>query len=649
MKVKRNKIRGYIGAATLIVMIVTNNVIIAQNGSFRGDNQNSGFYNSENQNFTFTKWKFKTQGMIFSTPLVSGEMLYVGSNDSSLYAINKHSGELIWKYKTGGPITSSPAVHDSMVYFLSMDGNMYANHVTTGAELWRFATKGEYKRQVMGIMGRLPNDTYSPEYWDFYLSSPKVADSLLFFGSSDSSVYALNRHSGQLVWSKATGNGNHTTPAFYDNKIFCGSWDSKIYAFDAFTGDTIWTYQTGLDERQHLMTGIQASPSVSDGIVYITSRDAKCYALDSDTGELIWESNFGSSWLPSSPSFDDSFLYFGSSDAMKLYCVDKNTGNSKYEQTTNFYCFSSPAITNHKLYEGLFNGRVQTYEKLSGHLLSEFQSALSIKNFLGLQNGDGSFNINPMYNGIDYNYVSADSLYLDRLFQLGAFISSPITTDGVIYITSTDSTIYALQSTQLEYSDSIYLGSVYTDSIVPIQVEFSVAEAEYDSVTIVVKSKFSSYINSISNISSSSQIQIGDELTVTAMLHSQAFSVGSWQLPLYLDFWQDGDRHRAIVDLHFEIEGHVRVTPPPTKEIGIDCYPNPSSDELHIQIELKESNVIEIFILNTAGIPVYQDKIGLLHAGIQNYTLSDKLPQGMYTIIVRGTEAHATQNVIIAK
>lgn len=650
MKAKRKNYRIYQCAAfCLITILASSTVSFSQNGSFRSDLQNSGFCNSVNRNFTFTKWKFKTQGMIFSTPLVAGENMYVGSDDSCLYAINKQTGTLSWKFKTAGPIPSSPAFHDSTVYFLSMDGNMYAINASTGAKQWEFATKGEHKRQVMGIMGRLPNDTNSPEYWDFYLSSPLVVDSLIFFGSSDSSVYALNRHSGKLAWRTMTGNGNHSTPAYYNNIVYCGSWDSKIYAFDALSGSIIWTYQTGLDAQQHLMTGIQASPSVSDGIVYITSRDAHCYALNAETGELIWKTKHGSSWLPSSPSFDDSLIYFGSSDAMKLFAIDKKTGKSIYERNTNFYCFSSPAITNEFIYEGLLNGRLQTFEKRSGKLRTEFQNATSIQNFLGLQNGDGSFNITPMYNGIDYKYVIADSLYLDRIFKLGALISSPVTADGLVYITSTDSCIYALQSTALQYTDSTHLGTLPKNEIIPFNIQFSINENAYDSVTMAVKSKYEKHIKSVSDISILSQLQTDTELELSANLHTEAFSPGSKHLPLYLDFWQDGDRHRAIIELHFEIENQVGLDINSERNTSLACYPSPTNKELYIEFEWTESAAVDISLLNTAGVLMFQDEINPSYPGIQKYTLNEKFPQGIYTLILKGNQRQLTQSVLIAE
>ncbi|MFH0769659.1 MAG: PQQ-binding-like beta-propeller repeat protein, partial [Chloroflexota bacterium] len=52
--------------------------------------------------------------------------VFVGSEDNHLYAVNAITGEEIWNISTGGKVTSSPALADGIVYIGSDDGNLYA-------------------------------------------------------------------------------------------------------------------------------------------------------------------------------------------------------------------------------------------------------------------------------------------------------------------------------------------------------------------------------------------------------------------------------------------------------------------------------------------------------------------------------------------
>ena len=59
-------------------------------------------------------------------------MVYVGSDDHYVYALNAATGAYIWSYKTGGSIDSSPAVANGIVYIGSEDHKVYALNAATG-------------------------------------------------------------------------------------------------------------------------------------------------------------------------------------------------------------------------------------------------------------------------------------------------------------------------------------------------------------------------------------------------------------------------------------------------------------------------------------------------------------------------------------
>ena len=62
-----------------------------------------------------------------SSPAVANGVVYVGSYDRHVYALNAGTGALLWKYQTGG---SSPAVANGVVYVGWEDG-VYAFGLTS--------------------------------------------------------------------------------------------------------------------------------------------------------------------------------------------------------------------------------------------------------------------------------------------------------------------------------------------------------------------------------------------------------------------------------------------------------------------------------------------------------------------------------------
>ena len=68
-----------------------------------------------------------------SCPAVANGVVYIGSEDDNVYALNAATGSKIWSYPTGNQVESSPAVANGVVYVGSDDNNVYALNATTGS------------------------------------------------------------------------------------------------------------------------------------------------------------------------------------------------------------------------------------------------------------------------------------------------------------------------------------------------------------------------------------------------------------------------------------------------------------------------------------------------------------------------------------
>jgi len=68
---------------------------------------------------------------VYSFPAVSNGVVYVGSYDYFVYALNAATGAKIWSFQTGSYVYSSPAVSNGIVYIGSYDYSVYALNATT--------------------------------------------------------------------------------------------------------------------------------------------------------------------------------------------------------------------------------------------------------------------------------------------------------------------------------------------------------------------------------------------------------------------------------------------------------------------------------------------------------------------------------------
>ena len=132
-----------------------------------------------------------------------------------------------------------------------------------------------------------------------------------------------------------------SSPAVIDGMVYIGSRDHKVYAMDAATGNVRWHYITGTNcdfisggggchglrrqpDRQRLRHGrrhrhgrwrfvtgdaVDSSPAVADGMVYVGSGDGG-YAIDAATGQVRWRYITGG--LVSPPAVVGGMVYIGS-------------------------------------------------------------------------------------------------------------------------------------------------------------------------------------------------------------------------------------------------------------------------------------------------------------------------------------------------
>jgi outer membrane protein assembly factor BamB len=69
---------------------------------------------------------------VFAPPAAIGGVVYVGSGDHNMYALDTETGSQRWRFATGNRIDSSPVVVDDTVYVGCRDDNLYALDTATG-------------------------------------------------------------------------------------------------------------------------------------------------------------------------------------------------------------------------------------------------------------------------------------------------------------------------------------------------------------------------------------------------------------------------------------------------------------------------------------------------------------------------------------
>jgi outer membrane protein assembly factor BamB len=253
--------------------------------------------------------------------MLANGMVYIGSWDGSVYALDAATGKLIWNHHTEGVIDASPATRDDILFATSNDGSLYILNARTGQERLRFHTPGAV------------------------LSAPAVDNGLIYF-TSGGLLYAVDAGANDIpgqyqlkkVWAQlwlwqvpgvprppvqqggrwrlSTGRsspGDIIAPlAVHEGAFYVGDTVGNFYARNAFHGEELWRFQVG--------SPIVAAAVIVGDRVYFGDRGGSLFALSRSNGELIWQSFLGAP-IEVPPTFSQGRLYVRTSDGM-MHALD---------------------------------------------------------------------------------------------------------------------------------------------------------------------------------------------------------------------------------------------------------------------------------------------------------------------------------------
>jgi eukaryotic-like serine/threonine-protein kinase len=234
--------------------------------------------------------KSQPQSLIGS-PVVSKGIVYAGSSDGILYAMDTVSLEKRWQFQTGGKIWSAPVVNGDTVYTTSFDKKIYALDAATGNEKWQYKTEGSL------------------------VSAPVIENGTIYFGSLDRYFYALNLD-GSFKWKFQGTKWFWSEPAVYNGVVYAANLDNKVYALNAANGNKIGEYNLG--------GPASSAPVLVNGRLIVAAEDGNIYSIDTASGQQKLLLNLGEKVF--SPLAANGSKVYIHSDKDFLYELDITSG-----------------------------------------------------------------------------------------------------------------------------------------------------------------------------------------------------------------------------------------------------------------------------------------------------------------------------------
>jgi len=212
------------------------------------------------------------QPAVFDAPLACFDgLLFAGSAEGVLHALDVDTGEERWQRDIGGPILGTPNWAKGAVYVVAQDvGALHCLDAATGESRW-----------VAAEVGRCDG-------------SPAVAGGAVVFGSCAAALHVFSAGTGELERHIAIDDESQIAGgvALVGSSVFSGSRRGKVLHANAATGATEWVSGDADGE-------VFTTPAVNDEWVVFGAIDGYLYGLDRKTGTLGWK--FDTGGRPKSP------------------------------------------------------------------------------------------------------------------------------------------------------------------------------------------------------------------------------------------------------------------------------------------------------------------------------------------------------------
>lgn len=325
-------------------------------------------------------WQFKTGGPLQASPVIVNGILYIGSTDGKLYALNAKQWEIKWIFNAGSAIRHAVAVSGGRVYFSSRDNNVYSLNAENGDVLWQFKSKS---------------------WMD---APPVIFDGRVYIGAFPSKIYLLNARTGTLeavrertvrirgieygcangefrpstplynanLWREQTA-GSQSYPVIANGIVYIGARDGHIHAYDEASKTEVWA---------HRVRGfVDAAPAISDGMLYAASGDGTVYAFTNATVGAISESQPADTQQQGIVVHDNAPVYVNKQETSPLLHLNDGVVLPIVQTTLDWYqvelpnservwmdkfAFGQFSETDGVMFNTNFCGKPQTLELIEG-------------------------------------------------------------------------------------------------------------------------------------------------------------------------------------------------------------------------------------------------------------------------------------------
>ena len=229
------------------------------------------------------KWQYDIrkdgeQSQFHGDPLVTDQLLVIGTDGKigHVYGFERNTGSVRWKYKVNDRGVASDIVRlRGNLYFVTLGNELICLDLETGKVNWSFRS------------------SYAGSDDCLTCSSPAAAEGGVFFGGLDGFAYALDAHTGKLLWKRDLGAKITTSAAVRGRDLYLGTANRQLYRLNIESGEV-------LGEMEAQATPYGRLVLASDSL-FTFLGDELLGSFDLNLTKLRWSAEASKEWTSARP------------------------------------------------------------------------------------------------------------------------------------------------------------------------------------------------------------------------------------------------------------------------------------------------------------------------------------------------------------
>ena len=247
------------------------------------------------------RWRQEIDAPVRAAPTVANGLAYAVARNDQAFGIDLKNGRIRWRTSGIEPEAgivggASPAARAGLVVVPYASGEVVGVVARNGRRAWSAALAGGRRGHVRGRISDITGD-------------PVIAGNVVYVANQSGRFAALDRRSGQRIWSVNEGSNSPALPV--GDSVFVMTDTGKLQRLRASDGSLYWSVQlpefSNAEKRRgaHLHSG----PVLAGGRIIVASSDGAMRSFDPSTGAALGETPIGGGGAAAQPAVAGGRVY----------------------------------------------------------------------------------------------------------------------------------------------------------------------------------------------------------------------------------------------------------------------------------------------------------------------------------------------------